>query len=597
MARRKRASLKDKGPEALGLTPKKGKGIDVLFGGPPGEKVTNSLFDESEAEPDAEQPQTEDAAVETPKMETEPEDATIISQPNLGEDEMPVESDASMTNSAEEVPVVPPPAPPISSGEVDELGLPVAMETPPDDLEFASSATGAELPATEHDAFDPTLSPFASPVPPAAPQLDDDLSGLMEENLAGPAVETGMPLPSGPSVATTPDEPLPDVATMPAAETPPPTDIPFTPPSPITPDSFTSPVASVSPPPPPSQTPAPVPVPTSPPTTPTSYPVPRVTVESLGGIVTERIETSEEDILPPDLRDRQDVSNVIELRQRAQVERDDAVAERVVRYIGQERRENLDREIERLYDQVAKELSVNKQDVEFALRTLSEAQDILFEDARQYDEALYRVAVVKTMLARKQNLRHWSYTWGLTVFFYALVWLGAFIAAYVFTGTLSSTVDALAGASQSAQAVRAAWFSALAGGIGGIIGIFYSLYWHVAMKQDFDRQYVMYYLVQPIMGFVLGAVVYFIVAAGFLVISFAAFPEGTSNEEVLASRTVIALQIVLGFVAGFRQRVVFEMIDRIVKKLLPRSEEEPDQNPVSLVPAERREKIRPPTAN
>ena len=130
MARRKRASLKDKGPEALGLTPKKGKGIDVLFGGPPGEKVTNSLFDEPEAEPDAEQPQTEDATVETPKMEPEPEDATIISQPNLGEEKMPVESDASITNSAEEAPVIPPPAPSISpSGEVDELGLPVVIDS------------------------------------------------------------------------------------------------------------------------------------------------------------------------------------------------------------------------------------------------------------------------------------------------------------------------------------------------------------------------------------------------------------------------------------------------------------------------------------
>ncbi|MEW5961487.1 MAG: hypothetical protein AB1801_27540, partial [Chloroflexota bacterium] len=393
-------------------------------------------------------------------------------------------------------------------------------------------------------------------------------------------------------------EPLPEIATLPAAETPPPADIPFTPPPPVMPGSFTAPAVPVSPPPPISTPPAPAPVPVptaAPAAVPTRYPIPRVTVESLGGIVTERIETAEEDILPPDIRDRQDVSNVLDLKRRVQVARDDAVAERVVRYIGQERRENLDREIERLYDQVARELSVNKEDVEFALRSLSEAQDILFEDARQYDEALYLVAVVKTMLARKQNLRHWSYTWGLAVFFYALVWLGAFIAGYIFTGNLSSILDALAGASQSSQAIRAAWFSALAGGVGGIIGIFYSLYWHVAMKQDFDRQYVMYYLVQPIMGFVLGSVVYFIIAAGFLVISFAAFPEGTSNEEVLASRTVIAVQIVLGFVAGFRQRVVFEMIDRIVKKLLPRSEDEPDQGPVSLVPAERREKIGPPT--
>ena len=34
MAKRKRASLKDKSPESLGRTQKKGKGIDVLFGGP-----------------------------------------------------------------------------------------------------------------------------------------------------------------------------------------------------------------------------------------------------------------------------------------------------------------------------------------------------------------------------------------------------------------------------------------------------------------------------------------------------------------------------------------------------------------------------------
>ena len=31
---RKRVSLKDKGPETLGLTEKKGQGIEVLFGGP-----------------------------------------------------------------------------------------------------------------------------------------------------------------------------------------------------------------------------------------------------------------------------------------------------------------------------------------------------------------------------------------------------------------------------------------------------------------------------------------------------------------------------------------------------------------------------------
>jgi hypothetical protein len=300
-------------------------------------------------------------------------------------------------------------------------------------------------------------------------------------------------------------------------------------------------------------------------------------------MISESVGTTAEDLLPSDVQETTQGTNIISVAEEQPIEKDVVISARVTRYIGRERRENLDMEIERLYDEVAKELSVHKTDAEYALRTLNEAQDIILEDTRQYDEALYRVAVVKTMLARKKNLQRWSYTWGLAVFFYALVWFAAFITGFIAMDFLRT---ALGEASQSLMAIRGAWVSALSGGIGGIIGIFYSLYWHVAMKQDFDRQYVMYYLVQPIMGFVLGALIYFIVVAGFLIFRF--------DEQ--AVDTVTALGVVLGFVAGFRQRVVFEMIDRIVKKLLPRSKDEPDEGPVSLVPAGAREKLGPPPA-
>src|SRR6185503_18783338 len=156
-----------------------------------------------------------------------------------------------------------------------------------------------------------------------------------------------------------------------------------------------------------------------------------------------------------------------------------------------ERREALDKEIERLYEVVSNELSDNNEDVSFALKTLNEAQDIVLEDIRQYDEALYRVAMVKTMLVRRRNLKRWSYTWGSFVFFYALAWLVFFISAIVFTANINSTVQTFAGQSGGLAAASTAWYSALAGGIGGVIGILYSLYWRVAVKQNFDRQYLM----------------------------------------------------------------------------------------------------------
>jgi hypothetical protein len=299
------------------------------------------------------------------------------------------------------------------------------------------------------------------------------------------------------------------------------------------------------------------------------------------------MEVKEEDILPETTKLGEAEDNIIDLKEKEEVDHDEEMARKVTRYVGSERRRKLDEEIEHLYDEVAEELSVNKEDSEFALKVLSQAQDIVFEDTRQYDEAFYLVSVVKTMIARKRNLRRWSYTWGSFVFIYAIVWLGAFIAGYVLYDQIGTQIG---DTSDSVNAIRAAWFAALAGGIGGVIGILYSLYWHVAMKQDFDRQYVMYYLVQPVMGFVLGAVIYFIIGSGFLVINFA-LPDSSDASAVLASPTIIAIQVVLGWAAGFRQRFVFEMVDKIVQRVSPKEDGDDAKKPESLVPEQERQRI------
>ncbi len=644
MARRKRASLKDKGPETLGLTPKKGRGMDVLFGGPLEKSTstsTSSTPSGADKINDASQPKSKPATTATPERSADElsdlEEQATVAPPAAPAIAIEV-SETLPVNEADddEAGII------VSSEEVDELGLPVAMEAPPEDLEFAMPPTELAADTGEKDAFDPSLSPFAAPSPtPAdvetlpAVDVDDDLSGLLEEedlsgllaedDLSGlvseadvtPTVTTPPPTEVAPEPPPVTERPVTEVSagemkedlsgltedrdlsgeagvgTAPSSTTIPPANLPPAPPPvtavPAPPSVDTTFQPSTTP----AYTPPPAATDVSPAGTPTtSFSMPRAAVESLGGIITERIEVADEDILPEDVAKQVDSSYVIGVKEREKVERDEAIAAEVARYIGRERRENLDKEIERLYNEVAAELSVNTKDAEFALKTLSDAQDIVLEDVRQYDEALYRVAVVKTMLARKRNLNRWSYTWGMFVFFYALVWLAIFIAGFLLTNFIQVSLNEM---NVGIQAVRAAWLSALAGGIGGIIGILYSLYWHVAMKQDFDRQYVMYYLVKPVMGFILGAIVYFIVASGFLVFNFAASQGATSTEEVLKAPMVIALQIVLGWIAGFRQRVVFEMIDKIVQRLSSRDKEVgEDDSPVSLVPAEHRKRLSPP---
>ena len=46
----------------------------------------------------------------------------------------------------------------------------------------------------------------------------------------------------------------------------------------------------------------------------------------------------------------------------------------------------------------------------------------------------------------------------------------------------------------------------------------YPLWWHISEQQDFDRHYLTWYLVQPLLGLVLGGIVFLLMAGGFLLL-------------------------------------------------------------------------------
>ncbi len=578
---RKRVSLKDKGSETLGLTEKKGQGIDVLFGGPAASKArVTSASGSSESK--INQPKTEEKS-----MAAENKDTLTNSVVNIS-----AASESLPVNEADHDVVV------TSAVETDELGLPVAMEAPPSRL--AATRTGSVevdelgLPvAMETPPTDLTMPVPPSAPPPVAGTVDSEVPDSMDDNdLSGLAGEEAAPSPAGvvPAPPPPPDvsPPPAPVESAPVSPAPPPVPIPepnpvetVPPPAPVAETPLERPLPEPPPvtttvtttyTPPPTYTPAPPPVTVSTSVTPAPSPVapppPPPVIESIGGILAQAGPVSAQAFLP---QDYEYASGTLQLAERAEVAKDDLLSEKIERYLGKERRDALDQEIERLYEVVSNELSDNTEDASFALKILKEAQEYVLEDIRQYDEALYRVAMVKTMLVRRRNLKRWSYSWGSFVFFYAVVWLAFFITAIVFTGNINSVIQGIAGQSGGLAAASAAWYSALAGGIGGIIGILYSLYWRVAVKQNFDRQYIMYYLVQPIMGFMLGAVTHLIITAGFL----------TFNSNAADSTITVILQMVIGFIAGFRQRVVYQLIDNLVQKIAP---EDSDRSPESVRP-------------
>jgi len=91
------------------------------------------------------------------------------------------------------------------------------------------------------------------------------------------------------------------------------------------------------------------------------------------------------------------------------------------------------------------------------------------------------------------------------------------------------------------------------GGIGGVLGAFFTLCWHVVELQDFDRRFNLWYILQPIMGSVLGAFIYLVLMS-----------------VMLALRADIAsaagwFPAALACLCGFRQKYIFDWLDKLMQ--------------------------------
>ncbi len=250
----------------------------------------------------------------------------------------------------------------------------------------------------------------------------------------------------------------------------------------------------------------------------------------------------------------------------------------VLSRVGEERQQALVERIDALFVETAQILSVDE-GLEKALSLLREARDISVERPRQFDQAEYRVAKVRAMLERKQNISRWSLIYGYPVLLYEVVWFLLLLGSLLFDHSLAVFIANATGmtfsdmASLSMEHIFPLWNTMAWGGIGGVVGSLYSLYWHAAVEQDFDKQYVMWYIVQPIMGVILGGIVYLIIASGFMSVQVLAGQAPDVSEAAQQSMTnpaVEAFHSAVAVVAGFRQRFVLELLDKIVQVLTPK---------------------------
>ena len=200
------------------------------------------------------------------------------------------------------------------------------------------------------------------------------------------------------------------------------------------------------------------------------------------------------------------------------------------------------------------------------LDKIERARNMLMAGRENFEEAERILAEVEYRIHHARRVREWSRTLGVRLLLYEVAWALLIVAGMVFLPVLVPRVFPAASA-DSLQDIHVALITMLWGGLGGVVGALVALRTHVARDQDFDRQWSIWYLTNPLMGIVLGAFIFLIVRAGL----FALLPS--SGGEIQSTWLVYAL----GWLAGFQQNVAYDLVERVVRIFEVEDREEPEE--------------------
>lgn len=223
---------------------------------------------------------------------------------------------------------------------------------------------------------------------------------------------------------------------------------------------------------------------------------------------------------------------------------------------------SVDAEIDELYKEVNRVLATRREVTGHALALLREAREIVTEEPGRLARAEYNLRRVRTILEKAQESRRQAGRYGLQVLIYLALWLSAIVVGalsfYQYEGSFVTAItNLLEGDPLSLDLIPPLLWALLGGGAGGVFGAVSSLLSLLGSGHELDRQLVVRYLLQPVLGVSLGLGVFALLVALFQLIEF-------DPGRFLYIDEVAAI---FGFIVGYWQESVFGLLYRILGTL------------------------------
>lgn len=225
--------------------------------------------------------------------------------------------------------------------------------------------------------------------------------------------------------------------------------------------------------------------------------------------------------------------------------------------ITQERLDALWNEINETYNLAISGVRGDFRTTESALADLKKAREMLLAGLENFDNAEELVKRVKARLRLEEKVRQWSRTRGTWLGIYLVLWLLLLSSLSLLTNRIGTIAQQFVPAW-----LAAAFLPGLFGGLGGVVGALWVLIKHIARERDFDPLHTPWYVTNPFLGFALGVITYLLLrASGGLLGADPQVLEGTAPG-------LYALCVIV----GFNQNVLWALVDRVIKAILPAEE-------------------------
>ena len=180
----------------------------------------------------------------------------------------------------------------------------------------------------------------------------------------------------------------------------------------------------------------------------------------------------------------------------------------------------VEEEISVLFKAINRHRKARRENTGHALSLLREAMEIVRSEPHRIERAEYNIQQARLILERATLSRRHSRLLALRTVWRLILWLAFLGGLGAALQLYPQSIDQIVGRAaarlgwEEAPFVPALW-AIVAGGAGGCLGSISFLVERMRIHQEFDDQYILRTTIQPLMGVVLGLIVFAILAAVF----------------------------------------------------------------------------------